>query len=85
MIFLLKMYELITKFPEVLNKLQNRFQYFMIDEFQDTNEAQYKIVKLLAAKDEKYANVVGDDAQSIYAFPWGYHWKYIKFERDYLI
>ncbi|MCB1658496.1 MAG: UvrD-helicase domain-containing protein, partial [Pseudomonadales bacterium] len=64
---LLKMYELISKFPEVLHKLQNRFQYFMIDEFQDTNDAQYQIVKLLAAKDENIC-VVGDDAQSIYAF-----------------
>ena len=44
---LLKMHELITKFPDVLHKLQNRFEYFMIDEFQDTNEAQYKIVKFL--------------------------------------
>ena len=79
---LLKMYELITKFPEVLNKLQNRFQYFMIDEFQDTNEAQYKIVKLLAAKDENIC-VVGDDAQSIYAFRGATIENILNFERDY--
>ena len=79
---LLKMYVLITKFPEVLNKLQNRFQYFMIDEFQDTNEAQYKIVKLLAAKDENIC-VVGDDAQSIYAFRGATIENILNFERDY--
>lgn len=79
---LLKMYELITKFPEVLHKLQNRFQYFMIDEFQDTNEAQYKIVKLLAAKEENIC-VVGDDAQSIYAFRGATIENILNFERDY--
>lgn len=79
---LLKMYELITRFPEVLHKLQNRFQYFMIDEFQDTNEAQYKIVKLLAAKDENVC-VVGDDAQSIYAFRGATIENILNFERDY--
>lgn len=79
---LLKMYELITKFPDVLHKLQNRFQYFMIDEFQDTNEAQYKIVKLLCAKDENVC-VVGDDAQSIYAFRGATIANILNFEIDY--
>ncbi|MCB0508314.1 MAG: UvrD-helicase domain-containing protein [Bacteroidetes bacterium] len=79
---LLKMYELISKFPEVLHKLQNRFQYFMIDEFQDTNDAQYQIVKLLAAKDENIC-VVGDDAQSIYAFRGATIANILNFERDY--
>lgn len=79
---LLKMYDLITKFPEVLHKLQNRFEYFMIDEFQDTNEAQYKIVKLLAAKNENIC-VVGDDAQSIYAFRGATIENILNFERDY--
>ncbi|MEN9447283.1 MAG: hypothetical protein RJA25_573 [Bacteroidota bacterium] len=79
---LLKMHELITKFPDVLHKLQNRFEYFMIDEFQDTNEAQYKIVKLLSAKNENVC-VVGDDAQSIYAFRGATIENILNFERDY--
>jgi DNA helicase-2/ATP-dependent DNA helicase PcrA len=79
---LLKMHELLTRFPDVLHKLQNRFQYFMIDEFQDTNDAQYQIVKLLSAKDENIC-VVGDDAQSIYAFRGATIENILNFERDY--
>ena len=58
---------LITRFPQVLEKYRRSFKYILIDEFQDTNKAQYYIVKLLA---EPLRNlcVVGDDAQSIYAF-----------------
>lgn len=64
---LLKVYELFLNYPYVLEKYQDRFQYILVDEFQDTNLIQYKIVKLLA---KKYQNifVVGDDDQSIYAF-----------------
>ena len=53
--------------PEVLAKYQNRFQYILVDEYQDTNHSQYLIVKALA---DRFHNicVVGDDAQSIYAF-----------------
>ncbi|MEZ5053834.1 MAG: 3'-5' exonuclease [Chitinophagales bacterium] len=79
---LLKMHELLTKFPEVLHKLQSRFQYFMIDEFQDTNDAQYQIVKLLAAREENIC-VVGDDAQSIYAFRGATIENILHFEKDY--
>lgn len=79
---LLKMYELLSKFPDVLHKLQSRFQYFMIDEFQDTNDAQYQIVKLLAAREENIC-VVGDDAQSIYAFRGATIENILHFERDY--
>lgn len=79
---LLKTYELLTKFPDVLHKLQNRFDYFMIDEFQDTNDAQYQIVKMLAARNENIC-VVGDDAQSIYAFRGATIDNILNFERDY--
>ena len=79
---LLKTHELLHKFPEVLHKLQNRFDYFMIDEFQDTNDAQYQIVKMLAARNENIC-VVGDDAQSIYAFRGATIDNILNFERDY--
>ena len=59
--------KLLAEFPEVLEEYQERFRYILIDEYQDTNHAQYNMVKLLAAK---YRNlcVVGDDDQSIYSF-----------------
>ena len=53
--------------PEVLENYQNRFQYIMVDEYQDTNDAQFELVKLLAGK-RKNICVVGDDDQSIYKF-----------------
>jgi DNA helicase-2/ATP-dependent DNA helicase PcrA len=79
---LLKMYELLTKFPEVLYKYQKRFTHVLIDEFQDTNFAQYEIVKLFAAQHENVC-VVGDDAQSIYAFRGATIANILNFERDY--
>ncbi len=60
-------YVLLRDFPEVLNKYQNKFKYILVDEYQDTNHVQYMIVKRLAAMNENIC-VVGDDAQSIYAF-----------------
>ena len=59
--------ELFRKYPEVLEYYQNKFRYIMIDEYQDTNRAQFVLISLLA---KKYKNlcVVGDDDQSIYAF-----------------
>jgi DNA helicase II / ATP-dependent DNA helicase PcrA len=53
--------------PEVLNRYRNRFQYVMVDEWQDTNKAQYEIIKMLVARD-RHLTVVGDAAQSIYAW-----------------
>ncbi|HET7898615.1 MAG TPA: UvrD-helicase domain-containing protein, partial [Flavisolibacter sp.] len=64
---LFKMYELLKHFPEVLHKYQHKFKYILIDEYQDTNPAQYEIIKLLGAVHENVC-VVGDDAQSIYSF-----------------
>lgn len=62
-----KTVELFEKEPEVLEYYQDRFRYIMVDEYQDTNTAQFRFIKLLA---EKYRNlcVVGDDDQSIYKF-----------------
>lgn len=64
---LVNTHKLFAKHLDVLNKYQHQFKYIMVDEFQDTNHAQYMIIKKLAAVNENIA-VVGDDAQSIYAF-----------------
>lgn len=68
--------------PDVVNKYQNIFHYVMVDEFQDTNLAQYYITKKLAAKNQNIA-VVGDDAQSIYAFRGADIQNILNFEKDY--
>lgn len=64
---LVKPLQLFTRYPEVLQRYQHRFKFILVDEFQDTNRAQYQVTKLLSAK---FRNIcaVGDDAQSIYAF-----------------
>ncbi|MBR2493756.1 MAG: UvrD-helicase domain-containing protein, partial [Paludibacteraceae bacterium] len=64
---LLLIYKLFVQHPEVLEKYQERFQFILIDEYQDTNLAQYRIIKLLADKHHRVC-VVGDDSQSIYSF-----------------
>ncbi len=64
---LIKAYELFEKNPEILFKYQQKFKYILVDEFQDTNVIQYKIVKLLALEHHNLF-VVGDDDQSIYSF-----------------
>ena len=73
---------LLRDFPEVLLKYQQRFQYIMVDEYQDTNYAQYLIVKKLAARNQNIC-VVGDDAQSIYAFRGANIQNIFNFKRDY--
>ncbi|PWU00727.1 MAG: ATP-dependent DNA helicase [Bacteroidetes bacterium] len=79
---LLKMYELLKNFPEALSKYQRKFKYILIDEFQDTNPAQYEIVKLLGAMHENIS-VVGDDAQSIYSFRGATIQNILQFQKDY--
>jgi DNA helicase II / ATP-dependent DNA helicase PcrA len=73
---------LLRDFPDVLHKYQGRFQYIMVDEYQDTNYAQYLIVKRLAARSENIC-VVGDDAQSIYAFRGANIENILNFKKDY--
>ncbi|NNJ88938.1 MAG: UvrD-helicase domain-containing protein [Eudoraea sp.] len=79
---LLRTNELLTRFPEVLLKYQDRFRYILVDEYQDTNHSQYLIVKALS---DRYQNicVVGDDAQSIYSFRGANITNILNFQRDY--
>ncbi len=74
--------ELFMQNDEVLDKYQEKYHYILIDEYQDTNEVQYKLVKLLASK---YRNlfVVGDVNQSIYGFRWSNYKNILNFEKDY--
>lgn len=73
---------LFRDFPEILNKYQHKFRYVLVDEFQDTNVAQYLITKKLAAVHRNIA-VVGDDAQSIYAFRGANIQNILNFEKDF--
>lgn len=79
---LLRTNELLTRFPEVLLKYQDRFRYILVDEYQDTNHSQYLIVKALS---DRYQNicVVGDDAQSIYSFRGANISNILNFQKDY--
>ncbi|MEP6727348.1 MAG: UvrD-helicase domain-containing protein [Bacteroidota bacterium] len=79
---LIKMYELLKHFPEALSKYQRKFKYILIDEYQDTNPAQYEIIKLLGAQHENVC-VVGDDAQSIYSFRGATIQNILQFQKDY--
>ncbi len=79
---LLKFYELLKNIPESLAKYQRKFKYILIDEYQDTNPAQYEIIKLLGAMHENVC-VVGDDAQSIYSFRGATIENILQFQKDY--
>lgn len=79
---LLKTNELLTRFPEVLAKYQNRFRYILVDEYQDTNHSQYLIIKALSDRFQNIC-VVGDDAQSIYAFRGANINNILNFQNDY--
>jgi len=74
--------KLFTEHPAVLEKYQDRFLYLLIDEYQDTNHAQYQLVRLLSAKYRNVA-VVGDDDQSIYSFRGADIRNILDFERDF--
>ncbi len=79
---ILKTVELFKSKPEVLEHYQDRFKYILVDEYQDTNHAQYVFTKLLA---QKYRNlcVVGDDDQSIYSWRGAEIKNILDFEKDY--
>ncbi len=79
---LMNMYILLRQHAEVLAKYQHRFKYMLIDEYQDTNLAQYHIIKLLSAVNENIC-VVGDDAQSIYSFRGASMENIFQFQKDY--
>lgn len=79
---LLNMNMLLEHFPEILLKYQRKFEYILVDEYQDTNYCQYLILKRLAANNENIC-VVGDDAQSIYAFRGANIQNILNFRKDY--
>jgi len=79
---LLKPIQLFDNHPDVLEKYQSRWRYIHIDEYQDTNKAQYLLARMLAKKQGNLC-VVGDDAQSIYAFRGADITNMLSFQRDY--
>jgi DNA helicase-2/ATP-dependent DNA helicase PcrA len=79
---LVNMNILLENYPELLLKYQRKFEYILVDEYQDTNYCQYLIIKHLAANNENIC-VVGDDAQSIYAFRGASIQNILNFRHDY--
>lgn len=69
--------------PEVLARYQNRWRHLLVDEYQDTNHAQYELTRLLASAPPHNISVVGDDDQSIYTFRGADIRNILEFERDY--
>jgi len=74
--------ELFKKNPHVLEKYQNKFQYILVDEYQDTNHAQYLLTKMLSKKWNNIC-VVGDFSQSIYSFRGADFLNLAKFKEDF--
>ena len=74
--------ELFRNNPDVLEKYQTQYEYLLIDEYQDTNEAQYILTKLISAK-SRLITCVGDDSQSIYSFRGANYKNILNFEKDY--
>jgi DNA helicase-2/ATP-dependent DNA helicase PcrA len=79
---ILKTVQLFRKYPKVLAKWQDKFKYILVDEYQDTNNAQYQLIKLLSSKNQNIA-VVGDDWQSIYSWRGADYRNILNFEKDY--
>jgi len=79
---LLRTNQLLTQFPKVLAKYQDRFKYILVDEYQDTNHSQYLIVRALADRFQNIC-VVGDDSQSIYAFRGANIQNILNFQKNY--
>jgi len=79
---ILRAVNMLQMYPAVREKWQTQFRYVMIDEYQDTNTAQYKLIKLLTNSDNNIA-VVGDDWQSIYSWRGADFRNILNFERDY--
>ncbi|MBE5877398.1 MAG: ATP-dependent DNA helicase PcrA [Lachnospiraceae bacterium] len=79
---IVKTVELFKSCPDVLENYQNRFQYIMVDEYQDTNTAQFELIRLLASKNRNLC-VVGDDDQSIYKFRGANIRNILDFEKNY--
>lgn len=79
---LYKFYLLLKNYPDALHKYQLKFKFILIDEYQDTNPAQYEVIKLLGAMHENVC-VVGDDAQSIYSFRGATIQNILQFQKDY--
>jgi len=83
---IMKTVELFQEFPKILKKYQEKYKYILVDEYQDTNTAQYVLINLLAKNPpagEKNICVVGDDAQSIYQFRGADFRNILNFEKDY--
>ena len=74
--------KLFKKYPDILEEYQEKYKYILIDEYQDTNEAQYKFTKMLSSK-YKNITVVGDDSQCIYGFRGSNFKNILNFEKDY--
>ena len=79
---LMKCYELFKNHPETLEAYQNQFRYIMIDEYQDTNNIQYRLIKLLAKKHNNIC-AVGDEDQSIYSWRGADYTNIINFKKDF--
>lgn len=77
-----KTVEMFRNFPDILSKYQRQFEYIMVDEYQDTNHAQYQITKMLSQGHQNIA-VVGDDWQSIYSWRGANFQNILDFEKDY--
>lgn len=79
---IMELVKLLQNEHDVLEKYQHQFRYILVDEYQDTNHAQYKLIKLLAAKHHNLC-VVGDDWQSIYSWRGANYQNILNFENDY--